>query len=74
LDYRTRVESGEAVDNGFEVETVTEIEGTGMSSDRAVRLKATLRSRQRYENGQMVRQDLLAENTEVRSGDNPPEV
>ncbi|MBK4731801.1 nuclear transport factor 2 family protein [Oxynema sp. CENA135] len=74
LDYRTRVESWEAVDNGFEVETVTEIEGTGISSDRAVRLRATLRSRQRYENGQMVRQDLLAENTEVTSGDNPPEV
>lgn len=74
LDYRTEIESWEADGNGYIAETVTYIRGTEQLPSRQLTLMGTLRSRQRYENQQIVRQDILAERTQLTTGDNPPTV
>jgi len=41
---------------------------------REMQLTAAVRSRQRYENGQLISQEILSEQNRLTSGDMPPEV
>lgn len=74
IKYRTEILSWEEDGNQVLAETETRIVGVETLADRDLALTATVRSRQRYENQKLVRQDILAENTEVVSGKNPPEL
>ncbi len=74
LTYRTQLKSWEADGNAMVAETVTEINGVQTTADREYRLRATVRSRQRYENQQIVHQEILAEKIQLTSGENPPTV
>lgn len=74
LTYTTTLESWERQGNQVAVTTVTSIQGTQNQEGRIITLKSTLRSRQWLENQQIVRQDILAEKTELTSGIRPPEV
>jgi hypothetical protein len=74
LTYQTELKSWEADGNAIVAETVTEINGVQTTPDREYRLRATVRSRQRYENQQIVHQEILAEQSQLTSGENPPNV
>jgi len=56
------------------VETETQISGELEEKGINQTLKSTIRSRQRIENGKILRQEVLSERTEMTSGDNPPTV
>ncbi len=74
LSYRTELVSWQADGSGIVAETVTTITGTQSMTDREVALSATVRGRQRYENQTIVRQEILAERSQLTSGENPPKV
>jgi hypothetical protein len=74
MSYTTTINSWE--DNGKELvaETTTQIEGIQNSRGRVVRFDSTLRSRQYFQDRQLVRQEVLSEQTKLTSGERPPEV
>ncbi|MGC9503947.1 nuclear transport factor 2 family protein [Baaleninema sp.] len=74
LTYETELLSWEATETGYETQTRTTIAGTEAAPHRQYDLNATLQSRQRYENGEIVFQEVLAERATLTSGDAPPTV
>lgn len=74
LNYTTEIQSWERVGDELMAETVTNIQGTESSQGREMQLNSTIRSRQYFKDQKLVRQEILAERTEVTSGSNPPEV
>lgn len=74
LSYSTEILAWEATPTGYVAETETTIAGTETTEHRRYQLNATLRSRQTYDNGQIVAQDVLAEETLLTSGDRPPDL
>ncbi|NJL22448.1 MAG: nuclear transport factor 2 family protein [Leptolyngbyaceae cyanobacterium SM1_3_5] len=71
--YQTRLTNWEAIDNGYLIETRTTIAGTE-TGDREFALNATIDSRQRIEGQAIVEQTILAEQSRLTSGDNPPTI
>jgi hypothetical protein len=74
LTYTTQVNSWEQDGDAIVTETTTQVTGTQNFNGRTLQLDSTLRSRQRYLEGQIVAQTTLAEDSRVTSGENPPEV
>lgn len=74
LTYKTELTSWQPRANGFQAETVTRITGTQTRDGQQVRLNATLRSRQQFQNQKIVRQDILSESNLITTGDKPPSV
>ena len=74
LNYRTELKSWKAEGQGFTAETVTYISGVQQLGERNLVLNTTLRSRQHLENQKIVRQEILAEETQVTTGEAPPRV
>jgi len=74
LSYRTELVSWQQEGSTILAETITRIEGVQRTPDREFRLKAVLRSRQRVDDRRVIQQDILAEQTQVTSGANPPTV
>lgn len=74
LTYRTELESWKPEGRGFLAETVTYIQGSQKLGEREFKLEATMKSRQRFENQKILRQDVLSERSKVTSGANPPTV
>lgn len=72
LKYRTEVQSWKAEGSAFVAETVTTITGTQKLESREMALKSTIRSQQRFEGQKLVKQEVLAEKTQLTSGKNPP--
>lgn len=72
LSYRTDLQSWTTEGNAIVAETVTYITGTQRLDGRKLDLSATLRSRQRYEGGKIVQQEILTEHNQLSSGQNPP--
>lgn len=72
--YTTELLSWKAEANGYRVETKTTITGTQSVGDRPMQLTATLHSRQRWQNQQITRQEILAEQSQLISGTEPPKV
>ncbi|WP_009632966.1 nuclear transport factor 2 family protein [Synechocystis sp. PCC 7509] len=72
LKYETKLQSWQAEGDGIVAETVTNITGTQTQDSRNLALKATIRSRQRYENQKIVRQEVLAERSQLSTGTKPP--
>ena len=72
LDYRIEVQSWEAEENGVIVETLTYINGVQNRSNRDLKLDSVMRSRQHFENGQIISQEILSERNSLTSGSHPP--
>ncbi|MBE9011146.1 nuclear transport factor 2 family protein [Pseudanabaenaceae cyanobacterium LEGE 13415] len=74
LTYKTELQSWEPSPNGFQAVTVTRITGTQTRDGQQVRLDATLRSRQQFQNQAIVRQEILSEKNQITTGEKPPSV
>ncbi len=74
LQYRTELKAWRAEGNALVAETITYVTGSQQVGDRQYTLTSTLESRQRFENQRIVRQDILAEQSKVTSGSNPPTI
>ena len=74
LKYQTQLQSWQAQGKAIIAETVTKITGTQSQAVGNTLLDATIRSKQRYENGQIVQQEILSEQSQIKTGDRPPTV
>ncbi|HBB35967.1 MAG TPA: hypothetical protein DDZ80_30170 [Cyanobacteria bacterium UBA8803] len=74
LTYRTELQSWENDGNAIVAETITYITGEQSGQGSPMKLASTLRSRQRYEGQTIVSSEILAEDSQVTSGTNPPTV
>lgn len=74
LKYQTQLQSWKAEGNALVATTVTNITGTQSASNRNMTLNSTIESRQRFEGQTIVRQDILAERSQLTAGTKPPTV
>jgi hypothetical protein len=74
LAYETELLSWEQDGVAIVAETRTVITGTESLGERDLALISTLTSQQRFVDGQIVEQEILTEETQLTSGENPPEV
>ncbi|MEC4802775.1 MAG: nuclear transport factor 2 family protein [Jaaginema sp. PMC 1079.18] len=74
VTYRTELRSWEQQGDRIITETSTYVTGTQVRENQQVTLEAMLRSRQVLQNNQIVDQEILAEESKLFWGDNPPEV
>lgn len=74
LKYQTQLQSWKPEGKGIVAETVTNITGAQRQDSRNLVLNATIRSRQWYENNQIVRQEILSERSLLKAGTQPPTV
>ena len=58
----------------YTIETVTRVEGTQLRPERRLNLVSEIESRQQMASGQIVSQATLSENSQITSGENPPEL
>jgi hypothetical protein len=72
LRYSTEVIDSKTTAEGTTIEALTRITGQGSIDKRPVKLEAELRSRYQIQNNRIVRQDILAERTQLRTGQSPP--
>ncbi|NEP16187.1 MAG: nuclear transport factor 2 family protein [Leptolyngbya sp. SIO4C1] len=73
LTYRIELQSWDSTDSGYVAETVTYIDGTRLEP-RTLRLESVIRSRQQFEDNQVVSQEILSERNQLNAGENPPTV
>ena len=74
LDYDVDLLDWETDGNGFLAETLTTVQGTQLTAGREFTLTSEVRSRQRFENGKLVSQEILSEQSRLQSGTTPPTV
>lgn len=74
LTYRTELKSWKSEGNGLLAETVTYVTGAQKMGDRDLKIDSTLQAQQQFENQKIVRQDILAERSQITAGTNPPTV
>lgn len=74
LVYQTEVNSWQREGEAIAFETTTTITGTQVLNGQDFTLNATVRSRQQLEDGQIVQQEILAEESRLTSGEAPPTV
>ncbi|MEG4217492.1 nuclear transport factor 2 family protein [Microcoleus sp. Pol14C6] len=74
LNYRTEIKSWKTEGSAILAETITTIAGTQKKEGRELTLKSTIRSQQRFEGEKIVSQEILAEQTQLSSGQNPPTI
>lgn len=74
LKYQTQLQSWQNDGQAIVAETITNITGTQPEDPRNLTLNATIKSQQRYENGKIVRQEILAERSQLSAGAKPPTV
>ena len=74
LKYSTEIESWSREGNEIVAKTTTTIRGVKNTQGRKVRLSSTIKSRQYFQEQKLVRQDILAEQSQLTSGSNPPQV
>jgi len=74
IAYDVELVSWERDGADFVTETVTRIEGTRREANRDIRLTSEVVSRQRIRDGLFAEQTILAESSQLASGENPPKV
>ncbi len=74
LKYQTQLQSWQNDGQAIVAETITNITGTQQQDTRNLTLNATIKSQQRYENGKIVRQEILSERSQLSAGTKPPTV
>lgn len=73
VTYRIELQSWEPTEAGYTAETLTYIDGR-MRTPRTAELESVIRSRQTYEDDQIVAQEVLSERNQLVSGPNPPTI
>lgn len=74
LTYQTTLNRWERNGDAIVADTTTTVTGTQQISGRDFTLKATITSRQQFVGGKIVRQDILTEQNQLTTGENPPQV
>ena len=74
LAYTTEIKSWSEEDGLLVAETVTTIEGVRQDRGRATNLNSTIRSLQYFDDSKLIKQKILAEQSRLTSGNNPPQV
>ena len=74
LQYTTEIESWSSEDGRLVADTKTTIEGMQNGGGRKAQLSAIVKSRQYFEGEKLVSQKILAEQSQLISGSNPPTV
>lgn len=74
LTYEIELLSWDTQDNGYVAETLTTISGVKQTGGRPMEMESKTRSRQYFVNNQIVSQEIIAEQTTLKSGANPPAV
>lgn len=74
LKYQTQLRSWKPQGNAIVAETITNITGAQPQELRNIVFDATIESRQRYEGGKVVQQEILSERSQIKAGDKPPTV
>jgi hypothetical protein len=74
LRYSTTIKSWKPEANGGWVETLTQIDGSGVQNGKPVKLTAQIQSRQRIVNGKIAQQEIISERIVSTSGTKPPTV
>lgn len=74
LEYNTEIESWSREGDRLVAETKTTITGVKNSQGRQARLNSTIKSRQYFADSKLVRQEILSEQSQLSSGENPPQV
>ncbi|NJK39807.1 MAG: nuclear transport factor 2 family protein [Oscillatoriales cyanobacterium RM2_1_1] len=74
IDYQTQLQSWEQEGSELIATTVTQISATQDIGGREFKLTSSITSKQRIEDQKIVQQEILAEATQVRAGDQPPTV
>ena len=74
MTYDIAVDSWEEKGDEFVAETTTKITGSQDTQGRVVRLESDIRSRQYFQDGKMVKQEILTEETRLTTGDRPPQI
>ncbi|WAL60719.1 nuclear transport factor 2 family protein [Thermocoleostomius sinensis] len=74
LTYATQVNDWERDGNAIVATTTTTITGTERRNGNALNLSATITSQQRFEDLKIASQEILAEQSQVTQGQNPPTV
>ena len=74
LQYTTKIDSWSQSGAELVAETTTTVRGIQNTKGRQSRLKSTIKSRQYFQGQKLVRQEILTEQSQLTSGDNPPKV
>lgn len=74
LKYTTELNSWSRDGNQLVAETTTTIQGIQTANNRKVNLNSTIKSRQYFQKQKLVRQEILAEQSQLTSGNNPPQI
>jgi len=74
LKYKTEIDSWSESGNELVAETTTTVRGIQNTKGRQARLKSTIKSRQYFQGQKLVRQEILTEQSQLTSGENPPKV
>jgi ketosteroid isomerase-like protein len=74
VEYRTSLQSWQQQGDKIVAETVTKIQGTGESLGRKIKLTTSITSRQHFKDNKLIYQEILAENTQITTGEHPPQI
>ena len=74
LTYTTEIESWSREDDLLVAKTITTIEGVQTDSSRQSSLNSKIESLQYFQDSKLVKQEILAEQSRLTSGSNPPQV
>ena len=72
LRYQTTIESWERRGDELVVETVTRMSGSQRDQGRNISLVSNVRSRQYFQDQKIIRQEIISEQTELKTGSQPP--
>lgn len=74
LTYTTELLSWEETEAGIVTETQTQIQGTETLDNRELALNVTLHNRSQWQNNQILTQEVIAEHSQIQTGEQPPTV
>ena len=74
LRYRTTIKSWEQQGDQLVVETITRMNGSQVTKGREITLASTVRSRQYFQEQQVLRQEIISEETKLTTGTQPPKI
>ncbi len=74
LRYRTTIESWERQGDNLVVDMLTKMNGSQVDQGRNISLVSNVRSRQYFQDQQIIRQEIISEQTELKTGSQPPDI
>ncbi|MDJ0658960.1 MAG: nuclear transport factor 2 family protein [Crocosphaera sp.] len=74
LNYKTELLSWEKNGTSWVAETLTTMTGSSQQRGRKIQLEAKIKSRQTFQGNQLIRQEIISEESKLTSGEKPPEV